>query len=275
MDNMRIYAQVRAVPEAAKKKIAGGRLQGMTDINPMWRIKCLTEIYGPCGQGWRYAITKREFVPGAGGEIACFTDLILQVRENGEWGDPIPGTGGAMYVSKEKAGLYTDDEAPKKALTDALSVACKALGVGADVYFARDATKYDTGSQQDNASFSDAPETRSAARSGAIMQDAGETHDAKRRGATYERPNAMRAEGASAAKQDAPETRSATRSGARGRITAAQVGRIKMMCTPEEIGKLCEKYSVSEITDLGELTAAAILKKLEVRNGVPAQGDAG
>lgn len=259
MDNMRIYAQVRAVPEAAKKKITGGRLQGMTDINPMWRIKRLTEIYGPCGVGWRYAITKREFVPGAGGEIACFTDVILQVRENGEWGDPIPGTGGAMYVSKERAGLYTDDEAPKKALTDALSVACKALGVGADVYFARDATKYDIGSQQDNASFSDAPETRSATRSGAA----------------YERPNAMRAEPASAAKQDAGETRDAKRRGATGRITAAQVGRIKMMCTPEEIGKLCEKYRVSEITDLGELTAAAILKKLEVRNGVPAQGDAG
>ena len=143
MDNMRIYNAARAVPPEAQKAIIGGRLKGMTDINPMWRIKRLTELFGPCGTGWRYDITNREFVPGANGEIACIVDIGLQVKEDGEWGDVIPGTGGAMYVSRERSGLYTDDEAPKKALTDALSVACKALGIGADVYYSKDRTKYD------------------------------------------------------------------------------------------------------------------------------------
>ena len=149
MDNMRIYNAVREVPQEAQKAITGGRLKGMTDINPMWRIKRLTELFGPCGLGWRYDITHREFVPGANGEIACIVDIGLQVKEDGEWGDVIPGTGGAMYVSQERSALHTDDEAPKKALTDALSVACKALGIGADVYFAKDRTKYDTESQSD------------------------------------------------------------------------------------------------------------------------------
>ena len=48
-----------------------------------------------------------------------------------------------MFVAKEKSGMYTSDECFKMALTDAISVACKALGVGADVYWDKDKTKYD------------------------------------------------------------------------------------------------------------------------------------
>lgn len=142
-DNLRIYNAARQVPAEAQKAIAGGRLKGMTDINPMWRIKKLTEIFGPCGIGWKYRLVNREFVTGQNGEISCFVDIELNVCEGGKWSDPIPGTGGSMFVVQERNGLYTDDEAPKKALTDALSVACKALGIGADVYFAGDRTKYD------------------------------------------------------------------------------------------------------------------------------------
>lgn len=39
---------------------------------------------------------------------------------------------------------YLDDDAYKKAYTDAISVAAKALGIGADVYFEKDVTKYDS-----------------------------------------------------------------------------------------------------------------------------------
>ena len=46
-----------------------------------------------------------------------------------------------MFVANETKGLYTSDEAYKMALTDALSVACKALGMGADVYW-HGGTKY-------------------------------------------------------------------------------------------------------------------------------------
>ena len=54
MDNLELYEKVRAVPDSAKKKISGGRMNGKTDINPMWRIKTLTEQFGPCGIGWYY-----------------------------------------------------------------------------------------------------------------------------------------------------------------------------------------------------------------------------
>lgn len=143
MNTMEVYNQFASVPENAKKTIGAGRLKGMTDINPMWRIKMLTERYGACGTGWKYVITDKQIIGGAEGVICAFLDIDLFVKENGEWSDAIQGTGGSQLVSKEKSGLYTNDECFKMALTDAISVACKALGMGADVYWQSGRTKYD------------------------------------------------------------------------------------------------------------------------------------
>ena len=69
-DMMRIYNAVRTVPQEAQKQIRGGRMNGKTDINPMWRIRALTENFGPCGIGWYYEITHKWLEPGADGEVA-------------------------------------------------------------------------------------------------------------------------------------------------------------------------------------------------------------
>ena len=138
-----LYNKVRAVPNEAAKKIEGGRLKNMTDINPMWRIKTLTEQFGPCGIGWYYEITKQWMEQGSNDEVAGFCNINLYVKVGDQWSKPIQGTGGSSFIVKEKAGLYTSDEVYKMALTDAISVACKALGFGADVYWAKDRTKYD------------------------------------------------------------------------------------------------------------------------------------
>lgn len=143
MDKMATYNAFAEVPANAKKTITGGRLKGMTDINPMWRIKMLTERYGPCGTGWKYVITDKQIVSGTEGEICVFMDIDLFVKENGEWSEAIQGTGGSKLVCKESKGLYTNDECFKMALTDAISVACKALGMGANVYWESGRTKYD------------------------------------------------------------------------------------------------------------------------------------
>lgn len=145
-EKMEVYNLFAAVPDNAKKPIGAGRLKGMTDINPMWRIMMLTERYGACGTGWKYVITDKQIVPGADGVVCVFLDIDLYVKDNGEWSEAIPGTGGSQLVSKEKGGLYTNDECFKMALTDAISVACKALGMGADVYWETGRTKYDLAS---------------------------------------------------------------------------------------------------------------------------------
>lgn len=112
-------------------------MKGMTDINPMWRIQKLTEMFGPAGIGWYVDIVRQEIVDGPSGDKMAFMDIHLYVRENGEgeWSKPIYGTGGSSLIAKESSGLRADDDAWKKTYTDALSVACKALGIGADVYW--------------------------------------------------------------------------------------------------------------------------------------------
>lgn len=145
-DNLRFYARVAHVPEEARKPIEAGRLKGKTDINPMWRIKTLTETFGPVGFGWRYIIRDQRTMEAPDGTIKAFVDIDLYVcdPETGEWSEPIPGIGGNDFYRLDSSGPYANDECFKSALTDAISVACKALGVGSDVYWSSDTTKYTT-----------------------------------------------------------------------------------------------------------------------------------
>ena len=141
MEKLEIYNRVRQVPDEAKKAISAGRLKGMTDINPMWRIKKLTEEFGPCGIGWWTKVTDR-WTETVGDETCAFVDLELYIKVGDEWSKPITGSGGSKLATKERSGIYVSDECYKMAETDALSVACKKLGIGADVYFSADRTKY-------------------------------------------------------------------------------------------------------------------------------------
>ena len=140
-ENLKIYNAVRVVPTEAKRSITGGRLKGKTEINPMWRIKILTDQFGPCGIGWYYEVTKQWLEP-SGNEVAAFVNINLYIKVAGEWSKPIPGVGGSMFVENQKSGVYVSDECYKMATTDAISVACKQLGIGADVYWDADKTKY-------------------------------------------------------------------------------------------------------------------------------------
>jgi len=133
-ENMRIWEAVCRPPVTALKRIAGGRLKGMTDINPQWRIQMMTERFGPIGTGWYYDVLNKWTEPGAGDEVLCFVDINVYIKDGGEWSKPIYGLGGSKLVSKESGGMYSNDEGYKMALTDALSVAMKELGVAADIY---------------------------------------------------------------------------------------------------------------------------------------------
>lgn len=142
MKNLELYNALRVVPSEALKTIASGRLKGYSDINPVWRIQKMTETFGPCGIGWKYVITK-QWCETYGNTVKAFCNIDLFVKTDGEWSEAIPGTGGASAVTQEKAGPYFSDECHKMALTDALSVAMKSLGVAADIYFAKGKNLYD------------------------------------------------------------------------------------------------------------------------------------
>lgn len=135
-DPMRFYNRMREVPSSATKPITdqNSKLFGLTNINPQWRIQALTEAFGPIGEGWKVEIAEIQHIPfesQMGLTVYCRIRINLFVRINGEMSEAIPGIGGSILYQN---GLL-DDDAEKKAYTDAFSVAAKYLGVGADVYF--------------------------------------------------------------------------------------------------------------------------------------------
>jgi len=142
MENMEIWNALGTTPKEAQKAISAGRLKGFTDINPMWRLKALTERFGPVGFGWRYEIVRTWLETGMQNEVRAFCQIDLYVKVGNEWSAPIPGIGGSSFVTVERSGPYCSDECFKMALTDAISVSCKALGMSADVYYAKDCDKY-------------------------------------------------------------------------------------------------------------------------------------
>ena len=138
MENMTIYEAGRSVPQEAQKPFSNGSFSG-TDINPMWRIKKLTELFGAAGIGW-YTEVISERAETYGETVMAIVDINLYIKVDGEWSKPIFGTGGNLLVQATKSGTRPSDEGYKKAYTDALSIACKALGIGADIWYDRDPT---------------------------------------------------------------------------------------------------------------------------------------
>lgn len=90
MENLNIYNAMRKVPEEALREIKGGKLKGKSDINPMWRIKAMTEQFGPCGVGWKPELVRSWTEPGAGGRDCglCGDQAVYQRRRPVERSHP-------------------------------------------------------------------------------------------------------------------------------------------------------------------------------------------
>lgn len=101
MSNMEIWQRFCTTPKEAQKTIDAGRLKGFTDINPMWRFKALTETFGPCGIGWKIDIKDYRIEDGAAGERKAFVFITISYKQGDSWSEPVPGFGGAAFVSKE------------------------------------------------------------------------------------------------------------------------------------------------------------------------------
>lgn len=146
MENLNLYNSLKEVPSEYLKTIKGGRLKGMSDIKPQWRLQKLTEVLGPCGIGWKIQNLKFEY-KNVGEEIVCNCYLEFLFKYNGEWSEPIPAIGGNKLATMESNGLYISDEAEKMAYTDAISVASKMIGLASDIYMGHGG-KYDKQPEQ-------------------------------------------------------------------------------------------------------------------------------
>lgn len=142
-------------PAHTKNFNRAGGFKG-TALKPMWAIKRLTEHFGPCGIGWGMGEPSFQVVP-CGNEtlVFCTVSAWHGDRDNVVW-----GVGGDKVVAARSSGAFTDDEAFKKAFTDAVMNAFKFVGVGADIHMGLfDDSKY---VEQVREAFSE-PQEQSAA----------------------------------------------------------------------------------------------------------------
>lgn len=151
MTAIEIYKSLSQPPATALKQITAGNLKGKTDINPQWRYEAMTEKFGLVGLGWKYEIQKLWTEKGAKDEVLAFAQVAVFIRnaDTKEWSDPIVGIGGSKLVNAFNAGLQSNDEGYKMAVTDAFSTSLKMLGVAADIYAGRwDGSKYKDAPQE-------------------------------------------------------------------------------------------------------------------------------
>jgi hypothetical protein len=101
-----------------------------TAIKPMWSYRRMTEEFGPCGKGWGINEPSFQVVP-AGETVLVYCTVSVWYEAPGQ---VVFGVGGDMVAGKRGQYSVTDDEAFKKAYTDAVTNALKMIGVGADVH---------------------------------------------------------------------------------------------------------------------------------------------
>ena len=138
-ENMALWASVsRTDPAATKNFQRSGGFRG-TAISPMYLIQKATELWGPMGGKWGVRIVSEKTIEGAPllhetlGKIGC--EIVHQVQIELIYPEgTVPAFGQTLMVGRNKNGFYTDEDAPKKSLTDALTKALSWIGFAADVH---------------------------------------------------------------------------------------------------------------------------------------------
>jgi hypothetical protein len=139
--NTKLWDELKRVPPDQLKQFSrSGGFKG-TAIKPMWSFHRMTEIFGPCGQGWGIEPPSFITVP-AGDEILVYCTVAVWHTSRTH---TVFGVGGDKVRVVQSSGPRNDDEAFKKAYTDAITNALKLIGVGADIHMGLwDGNKYAT-----------------------------------------------------------------------------------------------------------------------------------
>ena len=129
MNNMELWRSVEKTDPSHTKKV--NQRGGFTSISAHYQVMRATEAFGPVGTGWGY---------DCGAPIFHADFIIIPVTV---WYRDRTNTFGPVYGCAEIIGKRPDSDAPKKAMTDALTKALSHLGFNADVFLGKfDDNKY-------------------------------------------------------------------------------------------------------------------------------------
>lgn len=141
-DNLALWESVETTPPSQTKAITGKSYQG-TSPKPHYLVHKATETFGPCGIGWGFTIEDERIEEGAGGERMHIARVKVWFKWNGERGE-VEHIGGTQFSGTRRNGNpFTDEDAPKKSVTDALVKALSMIGFAGDIFMGRyDDSKY-------------------------------------------------------------------------------------------------------------------------------------
>ena len=138
MGNLDLWNKHADIDPAFTKPITGKAYKG-TSPSPQYVIRCLTDMFGPVGQGFGWDVTEEGWQP-LGDEVLhwCRIRFWHTDRANG-----FDAYGQTKALMKTKNGMMADEDAPKKSLTDAIVKAASQVGVAANIFLGRwDDQKY-------------------------------------------------------------------------------------------------------------------------------------
>jgi hypothetical protein len=143
MENMEIWNKVRTPdPKYTKEFNRGGGFKGSA-TNTQYSVQRATEMWGPNGTGWGVVITDEKYVPGApiiidGASICNETIHVIRgfvwYTVDGDRKESSEQFGQTVFVGKNKYGVFTDEEAPKKSVSDMMLKCLSLLGFSADIF---------------------------------------------------------------------------------------------------------------------------------------------
>lgn len=159
-DNLALWKAVEKTPPSQTKAITGKSYQG-TSPKPHYLVHKATETFGPCGIGWGFTIEDERIEDGAGGERMSIARVRVWFKWEGERGE-VEHIGGTQFSGTRSSGKpFTDEDAPKKSVTDALIKALSMIGFAGDIFMGRfDDSKYVAGLERE---FADPTITQSEA----------------------------------------------------------------------------------------------------------------
>ncbi len=147
MSNMKIWEALKTTDPKFTKKVEFGRK--FTSINSQYQLQRMTEQFGPIGEGWGY-IVNHSIERLNDWHVLAVADVEIWWGERDAVGQrksygPIRGTAPVLEPARDKGRLlfeadgttvklHLDDDAGKKAMTDALTKGLSHLGLSADVF---------------------------------------------------------------------------------------------------------------------------------------------
>lgn len=121
-------------------KAITGRDYGGTSPNPQYVIKCLTDLFGPVGQGFGWRVIAEGF-ERFGDTALHWCRIEFWHTDRGNTFEAYGQTKAAYVTSAGK--MRVDEDAPKKSLTDAIVKAASQIGIAANIFLGRwDDQKY-------------------------------------------------------------------------------------------------------------------------------------